>query len=55
MDADYDPSLSKQANKDRKAAIQQELIQASSKKKKKKMSKFAEALSAKKPVFDPGI
>ncbi|XP_033636731.1 protein KRI1 homolog [Asterias rubens] len=54
MDADYDPSLSKQDNKERQAALQQELLESSSKKKKKKkMSKFTEALKAKKPVFDP--
>ena len=56
MDADYDPSLSKQDNKERQAAFQQELLESSSKKKKKKkMSKFTEALKAKKPVFDPSM
>ncbi|XP_022102879.1 protein KRI1 homolog [Acanthaster planci] len=53
MDADYDPSLSKQANKERKIALEQELIGSSKKKKKKRMSKFAEVVNAKKPVFNP--
>ncbi|XP_038067985.1 protein KRI1 homolog [Patiria miniata] len=53
MDADYDPSLSKQANMERRAALQQELIGSSKKKKKKKLSKFAEVLKTKKPVFNP--
>lgn len=43
MDCDYDPSK-KETN---------ELIESTRHKKRKRKSKFAKALSQKKPIFDP--